>query len=58
MTNEEARKLVNLKHSLVLMGMLRFKPVNQFIEQYHSIMSRALNMEDLISNNFNKLSKQ
>jgi hypothetical protein len=41
------------------MGMLRFKPTTQFLEwyEYYSIVSCALNMDDLILSNFCKLSK-
>jgi hypothetical protein len=30
------------------MGMLRFKPENQFVERCHSIVSYAFNIENLI----------
>jgi hypothetical protein len=40
------------------MGMFTFKPANQFVERYQSVMSYALNMEDLISNNFSKFSNK
>jgi hypothetical protein len=43
-----SRKSVDLKHSLVLTKMLRFKPSSQFVERYHSVVSCLLNMEDLI----------
>jgi hypothetical protein len=36
-----AQKSVNLKHYLVLTGMLRFKPASQFVERFHRVMSRA-----------------
>jgi hypothetical protein len=49
---------VNLKYSLVLTSMFRFKRANQFVERYHSFVSCALNMEDLISNNVNSVSKK
>jgi hypothetical protein len=49
---EQPKNSVNLKHSLVFTEMFRFKPVSQFVKIHHSIMSCALNMEDLISNNF------
>jgi hypothetical protein len=52
-----AQKSVNLKHSLVLEGMFRFKPVSKFVERYHSAVNCALSMEDLISNSFCKFSK-
>jgi hypothetical protein len=51
------QKSVNLKHSLVLTGMFRFKPGSQFAERYHSVVSRALNMGDVISNYFSKFNK-
>jgi hypothetical protein len=47
---------VDLKHSLVLTGMFRFKPANSFVEQYHSVVSCAFNIEVLISSNFCKFS--
>jgi hypothetical protein len=50
-------KVSYLKHSLVLMGMFRFKPARQLLEEYHGIVSHALNMEDLISNNLYKFRK-
>jgi hypothetical protein len=37
--------------------MFSFKTSSQFVERYHSAGSSALNMEDLISNNFCKLNK-
>jgi hypothetical protein len=40
------------KHSLILTKMFRLKPASQFVELYNSVVSCALNMEDLISNNF------
>jgi hypothetical protein len=46
-----AQKLVDLKHSLVLMGMFRLKPIIHSVKLYHSIESRAMNTEDLILNN-------
>jgi hypothetical protein len=52
-----AQKLVNPKHSLVLTEMFEFKPANQFVERYHSVVSYTLNVEDLISNNFCKFNK-
>jgi hypothetical protein len=30
------------------MGMFRFKPARQLLEEYHVIVSYALNMKDLI----------
>jgi hypothetical protein len=50
--NREAQKSFYLKHFFVLTGMLRFKPVSQFAEEYHSVVSFALNMKNLLSNNF------
>jgi hypothetical protein len=50
------QKPVNLEYSVVLKGMFKFKPARQFVELYHS-MSCAVNMEDLISNNFCNFSK-
>jgi hypothetical protein len=32
--------------------MFRSKPASQFVEQYHSVVSYALNMENLISKYF------
>jgi hypothetical protein len=52
-----AQKSGNLKYSLVSMGMFGFEPVSQFVERYHTIVSCALNMEYLISNNFCKFIK-
>lgn len=49
---------VNLKYYLVLMGMLIFKHSVQSVERHQSILSRVLNMDDIISNNFCKLNKQ
>jgi hypothetical protein len=46
------RTSVNLKLSLVLTGRFIFKPVSQFVERYHRVLSWALNMEDLISSSF------
>jgi hypothetical protein len=48
------QKSINLKYFLVLMGIFRFKPVSQSAERYHSLMNCALNVVDLISNNFCK----
>jgi hypothetical protein len=39
---------VNLKHSHVSTGTFRSKPARKFAEQYHSVVSSALTMEDLI----------
>jgi hypothetical protein len=38
------------QHSPVLRGMFRFKPVSELVERYRSVVSCAMNMEDLISN--------
>jgi hypothetical protein len=54
---KETQKSVNLKHSLLLTGLSRFKPASQFVERFRSIMSCELNMEDLISKNVCILSK-
>jgi hypothetical protein len=51
-----AQKPVNLKHSLIN-GMVRFKPASQFVELYHSIVSCAFSMKDLILNSFCKFGK-
>jgi hypothetical protein len=56
-TNQMVQKSVNMKYSLVLTGIFRFKPKSQFVEQYYSIVSCALNMEDPILKNFCKFSK-
>jgi hypothetical protein len=45
---------LNLQYCLILTGMFRFKPASQFVEQYHNVVSCALNMEGLILNNFCK----
>jgi hypothetical protein len=47
-----SQKSANLKYFLVLTGILRFKPARQSVEWYRSIVRRALNMENLISNSF------
>jgi hypothetical protein len=39
------------------MGMLRYKTAIQFVEWYHSAVSFALNMEELILKNVCKLGK-
>jgi hypothetical protein len=52
LTYKVPQKLVNVKHSLVLTGMLRFTPASQLVERYHSVAVCAVNMEDLIQNNF------
>jgi hypothetical protein len=43
-----AQNSVNSKYYLVLTGMFRFKPASESAEQYHSVVSSALNTEDLI----------
>jgi hypothetical protein len=40
------------------MGTFKFKPASQFVKRYHSVVSCAMNMGDLISNNVHKFSKQ
>jgi hypothetical protein len=45
-------KSVKLKHALVLTGKFTFKPASKSVELYRSVVSSALNMEDLISNSF------
>jgi hypothetical protein len=47
-----SQKSFNPKHSVVLMGMFRFKPASQFVWRYRSVLNCAVNMEDLISNIF------
>jgi hypothetical protein len=47
-----AEKSVDTNHSLVLTEMLKIKPASQFVERYPCVVSSALNMEDLIPNNF------
>jgi hypothetical protein len=47
-----AQKTVNLKYFLLLTGMFGFKLASQFSERYHSVVSCAPHMEDLVSNNF------
>jgi hypothetical protein len=37
--------------------MFRFKLTNQFVERYHGVVSCALKIGDLISNNFYKVIK-
>jgi hypothetical protein len=51
------KKSVNLKYSHLIREMFRFKPVSQFVEQHHSAVSSALNIKNLIYNNFYKLNK-
>jgi hypothetical protein len=40
---------INLKHSLVLTGMFRSQPANQLVEGYYSVVSCALNKDNLVS---------
>jgi hypothetical protein len=54
---QDGSKVTLPKYSLVLTVMFRFKPAMQCVERSHSVVSRVLNMEDLISNNFAKLMK-
>jgi hypothetical protein len=51
------KKSVNLKHSVVLMGMFGFKHAIQFIESYGISLSCSLNIEDLTSKKLYKISK-
>jgi hypothetical protein len=51
------QKLVNLKNSPILMGELRFKSASEFLEQYHSVVSFALKMEEPIWKNMYKFNK-
>lgn len=44
-----AQKSVNLRYSLVIMGMFT---ATEFLKRYHSVLISALNMEDLISKSF------
>jgi hypothetical protein len=48
---------VNLKYSLVLTGMFKFKAARPHVERYHSVVSHTLNVVSLISNNFGKFMK-
>jgi hypothetical protein len=41
---------VDLKHTLILREVFRFKPANHLSEHYQRVASSALNTEDLISN--------
>jgi hypothetical protein len=43
-----AQKSVNLKHSSVLTGMYRFKHASQFLERHSSVLSCAVDIEDLV----------
>jgi hypothetical protein len=46
------QKLVNLKQSLELTGMSISKPAIEFVERYHSVVSCALDMGNLISKQY------
>jgi hypothetical protein len=48
-------KVNYLKHPFVLTVMIRFKPASQSVAQYHSVVSCAVNMEDLFRTIFCKL---
>jgi hypothetical protein len=39
---------VNINHSIVLTGIIRFKPASQSVERYHRVVICALIMEDII----------
>jgi hypothetical protein len=43
------RKSINLKYYVELSGIFSFKLVSQLVERYHSVVSRKLKVEDLIS---------
>jgi hypothetical protein len=51
---EWPQKSVNLKHFLVLTGMFRLKRASQSAEQYHGVVTCALNMVDLLSSKYCK----
>jgi hypothetical protein len=51
---ESGPKSVNLKCSHILTGFFGYKFSSQFAESYHRILSSALNLKNLISNNFGK----
>jgi hypothetical protein len=44
-----AQKLVNLKYSLTLVRIFRFRLTSQFVEGYNKDANCAMNVEDLIS---------
>jgi hypothetical protein len=48
----------NLKQSLTLKAMFRFKPGSKSVERYHTVVNYALNMENIIWNNSCEYSKQ
>jgi hypothetical protein len=47
-----ATKSIHQKYYVVLTGMLRYKPVTEFVERYYSTVNCTLSADDLISNNF------
>jgi hypothetical protein len=51
-TYRVTQKSVNIKHSLISVGMFRLKPASQFVQWHYGIVSCALNMKTLISKNF------
>jgi hypothetical protein len=52
------QKSVNLKDFPVLTGMFTFKSNSQYADRYHSVVSCACNMEDLIKKMFANLSNK
>jgi hypothetical protein len=42
----------NVEYSLTLTGIFRFECASQLEERYHGVLICALNMNDVISNNF------
>lgn len=50
-----AQKSLNLKYSVICTGISIIKFATQFVERYHSVVSRELNMEDFISNSCQKV---
>jgi hypothetical protein len=42
---------VNVNHYLELTRVFRFKPAGQLVARHHSVVSCALSMEDLVSDN-------
>jgi hypothetical protein len=45
--------------NLVLTGIFRFQPANQFVGRYHTVVSCTMNMEDIILKSFvNSLSNK
>jgi hypothetical protein len=45
---------VDLKYSLVLTRIFRFKTASLFVERYRSVVCCSFSIEDLISRNFYK----